>query len=105
MESRVLLRTFCLLFGLGAGEWPQSWGGRGDGSHLGAAPAAWGRLAFPPPEVGLEWEAWSRGWVCIWIFFFFFFGPCACLGDRRAGHSPGLGSEGRGELCTEQGLK
>lgn len=27
MESRVLLRTFCLIFGLGAGEWPQSWGG------------------------------------------------------------------------------
>ena len=104
MESRVLLRTFCLLFGLGAGEWPQSWGGRRDGSHLGAAPAARGSLAFPPPEVGLEWEAWSRGWVWIWIFFFFL-NPCAYLGDRRAGHTPSLGSEGRGELCTEQGLK
>lgn len=37
--------------------------------------------------------------------FFFFLNPCAYLGDRRAGHTPSLGSEGRGELCTEQGLK
>lgn len=99
MESRVLLRTFCLLFGLGAGEWPQSWGGRRDGPRLWAARAAWGRLALPPPEVGLEWEAWSRGWVWIWMFF------CACLGDSRAGHTPSPGSEGQGELCTERGLK
>lgn len=61
MESRGLLRTFCLIFGLGAGEWRQRWGAGRDGPRLGAAQAGWGHLAFPPPEVGLEWEAWHRG--------------------------------------------
>lgn len=79
MESRVLLRTFCLIFGLGAGEWLRAAAGGTDGPRLGAAGAGWGRLGFPPPEVGLEWEAWSSGRVWIWIVL--------CLPWRRQGGS------------------
>lgn len=58
---------------------------------LGAAPAGWGHLAFPPPEVGLEWEAWHRGRVWLEIFL--------CSSWRREG------LRALGELCTQKGLK
>lgn len=66
---------------LGGGKgWPQLTGYR--------------RLAFPPPQVGLEWEAWQRGRLWIWVF--------SVLEDRRAGHTPSPGSEGpRGTLHPE----
>lgn len=69
----------------GTGEGGQGMAGPG------AAPAAWGHLAFPPPEVGLEWEAWHRGRV--WLEFFL------CLSWRREG------LRALGELCTQRGLK
>lgn len=79
MESRVLLRTFCLIFGLGAGEWPRAGAGERMALALGQQEPVGDALLFPPPEVGLEWEAWSRGWVWIWIFL--------CLPWRHQGRS------------------
>lgn len=65
MESRVLLRTFCVILGLGAGEWPPSWAGM-----------------FPAmgssPGVPLGWGALEG----------FHLGPfCAYPGDSKAGHT------------------
>lgn len=65
MESRVLLRTFCVILGLGAGEWPPSWAGM--------LPAM-----GSSPGVPLDWGALEG----------FRLGPfCACPGESKAGHT------------------
>lgn len=67
MESRVLLRTFCVILGLGAGEWPSSWAGM--------------LLALgSPPQVLTDWGALEGVGLHLDLL-------CACSGDREAGHA------------------
>lgn len=67
MESRVLLRTFCVILGLGAGEWPSNWAGM--------------LLALgSPPQVLLDWGALEGAGLHLDPL-------CACPGDREAGHA------------------
>lgn len=65
MESRVLLRTFCVILGFGAGEWRSSWAGM--------LPAM-----GSPPGVPMDWGALEG----------LHLGPFrACPGDSEAGHT------------------
>lgn len=83
MESRVLLRTFCVILGLGAGEWPPNWAGM--------LPA----LGSRPKSLWVE-ELWGAR-VCFWV-------PSVLVLGIERQVTP-LGSVAEGELCTERGLK
>lgn len=70
-----------------------------DGPRLGETRGGRGHLAFSPPEVGLEWEAWHSGLVWIWIF--------SVLVLETPGQVTPLvqGQKTAGELCIKRGLK
>lgn len=83
MESRVLLKTFCVILGLGAGEWPPCWAGM--------LPTV-----GSPPRIPLGWGALEAR-VCSWVPSVLVLGTA-----RRVTPS---GSVAKGELCAERGLK
>lgn len=81
MESRVLLRTFCVILGLEAGEWPPSWAGM--------LPAM-----GSPPGFSLDWGPLEGLHLSPF---------CACPGDSKAGHT--LRVCGCGGTLYREGLK